>query len=77
MSDDKAALIKEKKELITKMLEMQKRFISAEHDGGVDPGEYYNPKAGSTFDGYVQEYNDIAQRVNKIAHEIKGSGHIH
>jgi hypothetical protein len=77
MSDDKTALIKEKQDLIKKMLEMQKHFISAEHDGGVEPGNYYNPKPGTTFDGYVKEYNDIAQRVNKLAHEIKGSGHIH
>lgn len=74
---DVAALIKEKNELIQKMLEMQKKFIGLEHEHGLDPKNYYHPAPGSDLDGYVKEYNDVAQRVNKLAHEIKGSGHIH
>ena len=74
---DKEALIKEKSELIAKMLEMQKKFVDLEHKDGIDPGEYYNPPSGSPLENYVAEYNDLARQVNKLAHEIKESGHIH
>ena len=74
---DKEALVKEKNELISKMLEMQKKFVDLEHKQGIDPGEYYNPPAGGPLENYVSEYNELASKVNKLAHEIKGSGHIH
>ncbi len=74
---DKEALLKEKSELISKMLEMQKKFVDLEHNNGIDPGEYYNPPAGSPLENYVAEYNELARKVNELAHEIKGSGHIH
>lgn len=74
---DKDTLIKEKSQLIVKMLEMQKKFIDLEHGKGIDPGEYYYPPAGSPLENYVDEYNELARKVNKLAHEIKGSGHIH
>ena len=74
---DKQALIKEKNELITQMLEMQKKFVGLEHAQGIDPGEYYNPPSGSPLETYVAEYNELAKKVNKLAHEIKESGHIH
>ncbi len=74
---DKEALIKEKNELVAKMLEMQKKFIDLEHGKGIDPGDYYNPAPGSPLESYVADYNDLAQKVNRLAHEIKESGHIH
>jgi hypothetical protein len=74
---DKDALIKEKSELIKQMLEMQKKFIGIEHDGGIDPKDYYSPAPGSELEGYVKQYNELARKVNKLAHEIKESGHIH
>ena len=33
----------EKQELIRKMLKMQKDFIAQEHQGGVDPKDYFAP----------------------------------
>ena len=74
---EKEALMKEKSELITKMLEMQKKFIGLEQSEGIDPGEYYNPPSGSPLENYVDEYNELAKKVNKLAHDIKESGHIH
>ena len=74
---DKDALIKEKSELIAKMLKMQKKFVDLEHSEGIDPGKYYDPAPGSALEGYVDQYNELAHRVNKLAHQIKESGHIH
>jgi len=73
---DKEALMKEKSELVTKMLEMQKKFMDVEHASGIDPKDYYAPEAGTFLDDYRREYNAMAMRVNKIAHEIKESGHV-
>jgi hypothetical protein len=74
---DKEALMKEKNELIRKMLEMQKKFADLEHSQGFEAGGYYAPEAGTYLDEYRREYHALAMRVNKIAHEIKESGHIH
>jgi hypothetical protein len=59
------------------MLELQEKFIQLEHKEGVDPEDYYVPAAGSFLEQYRKEYQELAGRVNKLAHEIKGSGHIH
>jgi hypothetical protein len=59
------------------MLEMQKKFADLEHAQGIEPKSYYAPEAGTYLDEYRREYQAIAMRVNKLAHEIKESGHIH
>jgi hypothetical protein len=69
---DIAALKQEKQELIDKMLEMQKQFISYEHEHGVSGKDYWAPQEGLLVD-YRQEYMDMANRVVDIAHEIVGS----
>lgn len=74
---DKEALLKEKKELIAKMLEMQAKFQDMERAEGVEPQDYYVPGDGTFLEEYRREYNEMAKRVNKIAHEVKESGHIH
>lgn len=74
---DVDALLKEKQELIKEMLEMQQRFVELEHREGIDPQDFYVPPAGSFLEDYKGRYNEMAKRVNKIAHELKGSGHIH
>lgn len=71
------ALMKEKNDLIKKMLEMQQKFLEMERAEGVSPKEYYTPSAGTFMEEYKKDYHTMAMRVNKIAHEIKGSGHIH
>lgn len=62
-----------KSELIKELLEMQKKFISHEHDRGVDPQEYFAPESGSDLDGYRQKYMEIAMKVVDLAHEEVGS----
>ncbi|MDH5766724.1 MAG: hypothetical protein OEZ38_11975 [Gammaproteobacteria bacterium] len=62
-----------KAELIKEMMEMQKKFISHEHEHGVDPQEYFAPEPGSDLDGYRQKYRDIAMKVVDMAHEEVGS----
>lgn len=74
---DKAALMKEKNELIQKMIEMQAKFVELEHQNGITPKDYYVPQDGTFLEEYRREYEEMARRVNKIAHEIKQSGHIH
>tara|TARA_Y100000766_G_scaffold262299_1_gene253409 strand:- start:520 stop:723 length:204 start_codon:yes stop_codon:yes gene_type:complete len=63
----------EKKELIQKMLEMQKKFIAQEHDGGIDPKDYFYPDDNHELSGYRESYAEIATKVVDMAHEEKGS----
>ncbi len=69
---DKEALMQEKKELINKMLELQKKFIDYEHQHGISGKDYYASDEG-LLANYRQEYTDLANRVVDIAHEVVGS----
>ncbi len=69
---DKEALMQEKKELIDKMLELQKKFIEHEHQHGISGKDYYASDEG-LLANYRQEYKDLANRVVDIAHEVVGS----
>jgi len=69
---DKEALIKEKQELINKMLEMQKQFIELEHENGITGKDYWASSEG-LLANYRQEYMDTANRVVDLAHQIVGS----
>ncbi len=69
---DKEALMQEKKELINKMLELQKKFIEYEHQHGISGKDYYASEEG-LLANYRQEYMDLANRVVDIAHEMVGS----
>lgn len=62
-----------KAELIKEMLEMQKKFISQEQAGGIDPQDYFTPEAGSELDGYRQKYMEMAMQVVDMAHDEAGS----
>jgi hypothetical protein len=62
-----------KADKIKEMLEMQKKFMTKEHESGVSQQEYYTPEAGSVLDGYRQKYRDLAMEVMDIAHKEKGS----
>lgn len=69
---DKDALVKEKQELIDKMLVMQKKFITYEHEHGVSGKDYWASEDG-LLANYRQEYQDMANRVVDLAHQIVGS----
>jgi len=63
----------EKRELIEKMLKMQKDFIAQEHEGGIDPKDYFAPESGHPLSGYRETYADLATQVVDLAHAEKGS----
>lgn len=69
---DTAALMKEKNELIQKMLEMQRQFIDFEHKNGISGKDYYYSQDGLLKD-YREEYRNMAMRVVDIAHQVVGS----
>lgn len=62
-----------KKEMIQKMIEMQKKFMEYEHAHGVDPKDYFKPESGHELDGYRQEYRDLSMSVVDMAHKELGS----
>ena len=72
---DIAALKQEKQELIEKMLEMQHQFIDYEHQHGVSGKDYWASSDGLLAD-YRQDYQDMANRVVDIAHEIVGTSRL-
>lgn len=69
---DKAALVKEKQDLINQMLDMQKQFIDYEHQHGISGKDYWASSDGLLAD-YRQKYLDMADRVVDLAHQIVGS----
>lgn len=62
-----------RQEVISRMLELQKEFIALEHDGGIDPKDYYSPEDGSFLEGYRKEYYDLAKELVDLAHADKNS----
>lgn len=70
-----AALQQEKQELIQNMLHMQQQFIDYEHQHGVSGKDYWASTEGLLVD-YRQTYQDMANRVIDIAHEIVGTSRI-
>jgi len=69
---DKAALIKEKQGLIDQMLDMQRQFVEYEHANGLTGKDYWASEEG-LLAGYRQKYEEMANRVVDLAHEIVGS----
>ncbi len=63
----------EKAKLISKMLELQKKFIAYDHEKGVDMVDYYMAEEGHLLHNYREEYDELAAKVNAMAHEEKGS----
>lgn len=69
---DVAALKQEKQALIEKMLGMQKQFIEHEHAHGISGKDYWASQDG-LLANFRQDYNDMANRVVDLAHQIVGS----
>ena len=63
----------EKQELITKMLEMQKKFMDFEQKNGVEMEDYFAAEEGHLLKGFRQEYMDLANKLVDMAHAEKGS----
>ena len=63
----------EKQELITKLLEMQKKFMDFEHENGVEMQDYFSAEEGHVLKGFRQEYMDLANKLVDMAYAEKGS----
>ncbi len=63
----------DKKAMIKKMLEMQKKFMDYERSNGVSPEEYWMAGEGHTLHNFRKEYNELAMKLVDVAHEEKGS----
>ena len=62
-----------KQKLIQRMLDMQRKFITQEHEEGVTLEDYYCPDKDHPLENYRQEYAELATQVIDLAHEEKGS----
>ena len=63
----------EKAKLIAEMLEMQKMFQDYESKNGVDASEYFAAEEGHPLFGYAAKYQELANKVDEMAHADKGS----
>ena len=63
----------DKAKLIEEMLEMQKKFIAFEQENGVEMKDYYASQEGHMLHGYVAKYDELADKLNAMAHKDKGS----
>jgi hypothetical protein len=72
---DIATLKLEKQQLIDRMIEMQKEFIQHEHQHGVSGKDYWASEDGLLVN-FRQDYQDLANRVVDLAHEIVGSSRL-
>ena len=65
-------LQEERKQIITRLLEIQKNFMDLEREKGVTEKDiHHNPK--SVIKEYKEEHEKLANRLVDIAHQIKGS----
>ncbi|MEM7563760.1 MAG: hypothetical protein AAF353_12020 [Pseudomonadota bacterium] len=63
----------EKQEIIRQMLEMQRNFISTEHDGAFRADEYYDSDGDSDLAKFKKTYDALASQLVDMAHAEKGS----
>ena len=62
----------ERKEIITRLLEIQKKFMELEREKGVTEKDiHHNPKG--ILKEYKEEHEKLANRLVNLAHQIKGS----
>ena len=65
-------LQEERKQIITRLLEIQKNFMDLERENGVTEKDiHHNPKG--VIKEYKEEHEKLANRLVDIAHQIKGS----
>ena len=62
----------ERKVIITRLLEIQKKFMELEREKGVTEKDiHHNPKG--ILKEYKEEHEKLANRLVNLAHQIKGS----
>lgn len=63
----------EKAKLIAEMLKMQKMFTEYEQKNGVDAKDYFAAAEGHPLHNYREKYQELANKVDEMAHADKGS----
>ena len=69
---DKKKLEAERKEIIEKILRIQKEFMELERKKGVTEKDLHVNPSG-VLKEYKEEHEKLANRLVDIAHELKGS----
>ena len=69
---DKKKLEAERKDIIKKLLRIQKEFMELERKDGVTEKDIHHNPTGIIKE-YVEEHEKLANRLVDIAHKIKGS----
>ena len=69
---DKKKLEAERKDIIKKLLRIQKEFMELERKDGVTEIDIHHNPTGIIKE-YVEEHEKLANRLVDIAHELKGS----
>ena len=65
-------LLEERKQIIARLLDIQKRFMDLEREkGATEKDLHQNPKG--VLKEYKEEHEKLANRLVDIAHKIKGS----
>ena len=65
--------MRERNDLINKMLEMQKKFIAHEQKNGISGKDYFCAPEGSLLNTYNEEYMKMVDKLVDVAHKDKGS----
>lgn len=71
MTNEKA-LQAERKKIIARLLEIQKKFMELEREKGVTEKDIHHNPVGIVKE-YKEEHEKLADRLIDIAHELKGS----
>ena len=71
MTDDKA-LQAERKKIIARLLEIQKKFMELEREKGITEKDIHHNPVGIVKE-YKEEHEKLADRLVDIAHKLKGS----
>ena len=69
---DRKKLETERKDIIKKLLRIQKEFMKLERKDGVTEKDIHHNPTGIIKE-YVEEHEKLANRLVDIAHELKGS----
>ena len=69
---DKKKLEEERKEIIKKLLKIQKELMELERKKGVTEKDIHHNPTGIIKE-YVEEHEKLANRLVDIAHKLKGS----
>ena len=71
MTDDKA-LQAERKKIIARLLEIQKKFMELDREKGITEKDIHLNPVGIVKE-YKEEHEKLADRLIDIAHKLKGS----